>query len=78
MPLAPALTQVVPALQDAVEDYRRHQADHVENNREVLCFSYDSGTFEPKRWKDVRVGELVKYRNRELVAADTVMLKVPV
>ena len=52
---------------------RKHKADNVENNRETRTISKD-GAEEKKTWKDVKVGDIVQLKNRELVPADIVLL----
>ena len=66
------------AAKEAAEDRRRHRADREENKRPVMVFSYESCSFVPMKWADVRVGMIVKYSNREPIAADTVLLQVRV
>jgi len=63
------------AAKDWVEDGRRKRADVAQNERPVLVFSYTTCQFEECRWSDVKVGMIVKYRNRELIAADTILLQ---
>ena len=63
----------VAAIKDALEDIRKHKADDVENNRTTRTLQKD-GKEDPKPWKDVKVGDIVKLKNRELVAADMILL----
>lgn len=70
LPLAFVL--FVTAVKDAYEDYRRHRCDRIENNRTALVFS--AGDFRPKRWKDIRVGEIIKVRSNETLPCDIVLL----
>ncbi|CAN6448428.1 unnamed protein product [Victoria cruziana] len=62
----------VTAIKDAYEDFRRHRSDKIENNRmaDVLV----NGKFEMKRWKDIRVGEIIKVRANETLPCDMVLL----
>ncbi|KAG0450486.1 hypothetical protein HPP92_026715 [Vanilla planifolia] len=71
LPLAFVL--FVTAVKDAYEDYRRHRSDRVENNRTSLILS-DHGDFLPKRWKDIRVGEIIKIQSNESLPCDIVLL----
>eukprot|EP00505_MAST-04D_sp_SCG-Rhode-Island_P003189 Stramenopile-MAST_4_protein_3189 len=63
----------VSAIKDALEDYRRHKADDAENNRSSQTIS-ESGEEERKKWRDIKVGDLVKVKNRELIPADLILL----
>ncbi|KAG0497021.1 hypothetical protein HPP92_001712 [Vanilla planifolia] len=71
LPLAFVL--FVTAVKDAYEDYRRHRSDRVENNRTSPILS-DHGDFLPKRWKDIRVGEIIKIQSNESLPCDIVLL----
>ena len=63
----------VAAIKDALEDIRKHKADDVENNRTTRTLQKD-GKEDPKPWKDIKVGDIVKLKNRELVPADMILL----
>ena len=45
----------------------------MENNRTTRTLQKD-GKEDPKPWKDVKVGDIVKLKNRELVPADAILL----
>ncbi|KAI4339311.1 hypothetical protein MLD38_024268 [Melastoma candidum] len=70
LPLAFVL--FVTAIKDAYEDYRRHRADEIENNR--LALVWNEGRFQSKRWKDIRVGEVIKIKANETLPCDMVLL----
>ncbi|KAF6146443.1 hypothetical protein GIB67_037743 [Kingdonia uniflora] len=70
LPLAFVL--LVTAVKDAYEDWRRHQSDRIENNREALVLK--DGQFEPKRWKEIRVGEILKVSANDTLPCDLVLL----
>ncbi|CAM6103969.1 unnamed protein product [Calypogeia fissa] len=63
---------VVTAIKDAYEDYGRHHSDTVENNRTSLVLQ--DGHYKPKKWKHMRVGEVVKLLANETVPCDLVLL----
>ncbi|GAB2272075.1 hypothetical protein Dimus_006894 [Dionaea muscipula] len=62
----------VTAVKDGYEDWRRHRSDRKENNREALV--YQSGLFEPKKWKKIQPGEVVKICANETIPCDMVLL----
>ncbi|KAL2581430.1 hypothetical protein GLYMA_15G215400v4 [Glycine max] len=70
MPLAFVL--VVTAVKDAFEDWRRHRSDKIENNRLALVLV--NGQFQEKKWKDVKVGEVIKISANETIPCDVVLL----
>nr|GMC80529.1 phospholipid-transporting ATPase 1 [Ipomoea batatas]GMC87061.1 phospholipid-transporting ATPase 1 [Ipomoea batatas] len=67
-----ALVLFVSAVKDAYEDYRRHRSDTIENNRLAAVFS--NGHFQQKKWKDIRVGEIIKISSSETIPCDMVLL----
>ncbi|KAG7549531.1 P-type ATPase cytoplasmic domain N [Arabidopsis thaliana x Arabidopsis arenosa] len=70
MPLAFVL--LVSAIKDAYEDFRRHRSDRVENNRLALVF--EDNQFREKKWKHIRVGEVVKVQSNQTLPCDMVLL----
>ncbi|XP_061374050.1 phospholipid-transporting ATPase 1-like [Gastrolobium bilobum] len=70
LPLAFVL--LVTAVKDAYEDWRRHQSDNIENNR--LASVYVDDKFVDKKWKDIRVGEIIKIKANETIPCDIVLL----
>ncbi|PIN02251.1 P-type ATPase [Handroanthus impetiginosus] len=70
LPLAFVLS--VTAIKDAYEDYRRHRADKIENNRLAWVLSNDR--FQQKKWKDICVGEIIKVSGNETLPCDMVLL----
>uniref|UniRef100_A0A0D9UZM9 Phospholipid-transporting ATPase n=1 Tax=Leersia perrieri TaxID=77586 RepID=A0A0D9UZM9_9ORYZ len=76
LPLAFVL--FVTAVKDAYEDFRRHRSDRQENNRlarVLAAFSAPGGgEFPPKKWKHIRVGDVVRVASSETLPADMVLL----
>ncbi|TKY49818.1 Phospholipid-transporting ATPase 1 [Spatholobus suberectus] len=70
LPLAFVL--FVTAVKDAYEDWRRHKSDRVENNR--LASVLVDGKFVEKKWRDVRVGEVMRIKANETIPCDIVLL----
>ncbi|KAJ6810615.1 phospholipid-transporting ATPase 1-like [Iris pallida] len=61
----------VTAIKDGYEDWRRHRSDRKENNREAQVLQF--GKFRMKKWKNIRVGEVVKIYADESVPCDMVL-----
>ncbi|CAL9103689.1 unnamed protein product [Musa acuminata var. zebrina] len=73
LPLAFVL--LVTAVKDAYEDWRRHRSDRVENGRAAAVLDpAGSGQFRSRRWKDLRVGEVIKVLADESIPCDMVLL----
>ncbi|KAL8547027.1 hypothetical protein ACS0TY_006667 [Phlomoides rotata] len=70
MPLAFVL--LVTAAKDAYEDYGRHRSDKIENGRLACVLVGDK--FRQVRWKDIRVGEIIKLSANETLPCDMVLL----
>jgi len=56
LPLAAIL--IITALKDFYEDYKRKISDTAENSRGINV--YENGGFVGKKWKDVRVGNIIE------------------
>ncbi|TYG60421.1 hypothetical protein ES288_D07G067200v1 [Gossypium darwinii] len=82
-PLSPysAVSNVLPLVvvigatmgKEAVEDWRRKKQDTEVNNRKVKMNQSD-GIFEPTKWMDLKVGDIVKVEKDEFFPADLILL----
>ncbi|XP_072958712.1 putative phospholipid-transporting ATPase 9 isoform X1 [Typha angustifolia] len=82
-PLAPytAVSAILPLLivigatmaKEGIEDRRRKQQDNEVNNRKVKVHRGD-GNFEYTKWKNLRVGDLVKVEKDDFFPADLILL----
>ncbi|TKW25431.1 hypothetical protein SEVIR_3G119200v4 [Setaria viridis] len=63
---------VATMVKEAVEDWRRKQQDTEVNNRRTRIFH--DGAFLDAKWKDIRVGDIVKVEKDEFFPADLVVL----
>ncbi len=64
---------VIEAIASAVEDYQRHVDDENANSSTSLTIAAD-GTIVPKKWRELKVGDIIKIRNREQIPADCVIV----
>lgn len=55
-----------------LEDSKRHAQDTIVNNRIVKVLN--GQTFVPKKWNEVKVGDIVRVENSEFFPADLVLL----
>ncbi|EQC29081.1 hypothetical protein SDRG_13241 [Saprolegnia diclina VS20] len=67
---------LVDAVFAVLEDHKRHVADNVANARVTAVLDATTGTFSPKMWRHVLVGDFVKLRNHDQVPADLLILAV--
>jgi P-type E1-E2 ATPase len=54
----------VSMVKDIIEDIKRHKSDNEENNRKALVGNTKTGMFEFRMWKDIKVGNIVKVKNK--------------
>ncbi|KAN0062782.1 aminophospholipid translocase [Thecaphora frezii] len=69
-----ALVLLASAFKEVKEDIKRHQSDSELNARIAHVLDPGSGAFEPRRWRHVRVGDIVRVENNEFFPADLVLL----
>ncbi|XP_065860660.1 putative phospholipid-transporting ATPase 9 [Euphorbia lathyris] len=82
-PLSPysAVSNVVPLIvvigvtmgKEALEDWKRKSQDTEVNNRKVKVH-YGDGEFLPSKWRDLKVGNIVKVEKDEFFPADLILL----
>ncbi|ESW10347.1 hypothetical protein PHAVU_009G201600 [Phaseolus vulgaris] len=82
-PVSPysAVSNVIPLVavvaatmgKEAVEDWRRKKQDIHMNNRKVKMHHGD-GVFDYSKWKDLKVGDIVKVEKDEFFPADLILL----
>ncbi|KAK7265044.1 hypothetical protein RJT34_32660 [Clitoria ternatea] len=83
LPVSPysAVSNVVPLLvvvaatmaKEFIEDFRRKKQDVEMNNRKVKVHSGD-GVFDYSKWRDLKVGDVVKVEKDEFFPADLILL----
>ncbi|XP_045203321.2 probable phospholipid-transporting ATPase IA isoform X3 [Mercenaria mercenaria] len=62
----------VSAIKEIIEDYKRHRADDVVNNRKVSVLR--NGVWLMLKWKQVVIGDIVKIINGQFFPADLILL----
>lgn len=62
------------AFKEAKEDVKRHQSDAELNGRIAQVLNPASGQFEPRRWRHIRVGDVIRVESNDFFAADLVLL----
>ncbi|KAF8548890.1 phospholipid-translocating P-type ATPase [Imleria badia] len=68
-----ALVLLASAFKEVQEDFKRHQSDSELNARVAKVLSASS-TFEHRKWKDIRVGDIVRLESDEFIPADIVLV----
>ena len=61
-------------IKDFFEDYKRKKSDNIENNSKILVFDKNKNEFIKKKWKEVKLGDIVKVLNDEHFPADLLLL----
>jgi P-type E1-E2 ATPase len=59
-------------IKDGYEDYKRYKSDQEENNKEASVFR--DGRFTATKWKDIKVGDVVRVEKDQFFPADLVLL----
>ncbi|XP_050531336.1 probable phospholipid-transporting ATPase IA isoform X2 [Daktulosphaira vitifoliae] len=63
---------LVSAVKEIIEDFKRHRADREVNHRIVEVLS--NGSWLPKRWDQINVGDIVKVKNNTFFPADLLII----
>ncbi|AQL03515.1 Putative phospholipid-transporting ATPase 9 [Zea mays] len=72
--LAPLCVVIVATMaKEGVEDWRRKQQDHELNNR-IVKVHRGSGHFEETKWKNIKVGDVIKLEKDNFFPADMILL----
>ncbi|QDZ23003.1 phospholipid-transporting ATPase [Chloropicon primus] len=69
-----AIVLGVSLVKEAIEDYKRHQADKKENGRQVDVWCKDKVGWKTVRWDQVKVGDVVRVTRDQGFPADIVLL----
>lgn len=69
-----ALVLLASAFKEIKEDIKRHQSDSELNARISHVLDPGTGSFEPRRWRHIRVGDIIRVENNEFFPADLVLL----
>ena len=69
-----AIVLGVSLVKEAIEDYKRHQADKKENGREVEVWSRSRRDWKTVRWDQVHVGDILRVTRDQAFPADLVLL----
>ncbi|NWR39145.1 AT8B1 ATPase, partial [Tachuris rubrigastra] len=62
----------ITAVKDLVDDIARHRMDNEVNNR--TCDVIKDGRFKTTKWKDIKVGDVIRLKKNTFVPADILLL----
>ncbi|NXU65609.1 AT8B1 ATPase, partial [Horornis vulcanius] len=62
----------ITAVKDLVDDIARHRMDNEVNNR--TCDVIKDGRFKATKWKDIKVGDIIRLKKNTFVPADILLL----
>ncbi|KIK92679.1 hypothetical protein PAXRUDRAFT_829729 [Paxillus rubicundulus Ve08.2h10] len=68
-----AVVLLASAFKEVQEDLKRHQSDSELNARAAKVLS-PSSTFERRKWKDIRVGDIIRVESDDFIPADLVLI----
>ncbi|TEB37429.1 calcium transporting ATPase [Coprinellus micaceus] len=68
-----AVVLLASALKEVQEDLKRHQSDAELNARKAKVLTTQQ-TFEEKKWKDIRVGDVVRLESDDFIPADMLVI----
>jgi phospholipid-transporting ATPase len=69
-----AIVVIANMVKDAIEDYNRHRSDEKENSQFVQVLNSAQGTLEKRKWKDIKVGDVIALENYQSCPSDIVLL----
>lgn len=61
-------------LKEGIEDFKRYNSDKIVNNKETFIYDYHSKSFKKSKWKDVKVGNIVKVLLNEEIPCDLLLI----
>jgi magnesium-transporting ATPase (P-type) len=53
-------------VKEAIVDYKRYKADQKINNKKCMRLNTKTNVFEVAKWKDIKVGDVIKLHNKEV------------
>ncbi|XP_069780089.1 phospholipid-transporting ATPase IC isoform X3 [Narcine bancroftii] len=62
----------ITAIKDLVDDIARHKMDKMVNNR--LCEVLQDGRFKQSKWRNIKVGDIVRLKKDDFIPADILLL----
>ena len=62
-------------VKDAFEDYKRAQSDKEENETLTKVYNHSNKSFEPTKWEEIAVGDIVYIVDEEYIPADIVVFR---
>lgn len=68
-----AVVLLASAFKEMQEDLKRHQSDSELNSRKAKVLRGDL-TFEEKKWKNIRVGDIVRLESDDFIPADLILV----
>lgn len=64
----------VTMIKDAFEDYQRYKSDKTANNLPCEIFNHETGQFETRPWKEIKMGNLLRVKKESKFPCDILLL----
>lgn len=66
---------LINGIKDLYEDFKRRKMNNIDNNR--LCEVYDGNKkkFVNKKWKEIKLGDIIKIKKNEIICCDMILLE---
>jgi len=72
-----AFVLILTMIKEGFEDYKKYRADQEMNNRVTKIYDHTLGQVKEIKWKDVRVGNIIKVEKDQEIPADLLIISAP-
>ena len=66
---------ILNGLKDFYEDFKRKKSDKKENDSPCYIYNNKKNEYELKKWRDIKLGDIIKVENNHQFPCDLIMLK---
>ena len=66
---------MINGIKDLYEDLKRKKMNNIDNNRICEVFNISKNKFIKQKWKEVKLGDIVKIKKNEIICCDMILLE---
>ena len=66
---------MINGIKDLYEDLKRKKMNNIDNNRICEVFNITKNKFIKQKWKEVKLGDIVKIKKNEIICCDMILLE---